>query len=501
LNEFLKLVLMATFAMSMQTPIEPMVPPPNWYLRWRAERFSRFRFSETVDATPAEALLQQIWAYQRINPEKLNTTDGRRVRVLHPGFLNRESGPDFRGAIVQVGDEGPRSGDVEIDLFSAGWEQHSHVGNPAYKNVVLHVTWEPEKTDRPFPSVALKHALDSAPSDLAFWLGMQPKPQPEGLAGKCSGPLRGLDPARVREILKQAAQARLRTKAEQLQARARQVGWEGTLWEGLFSALGYKRNAWPMRRLAELRSGLCAQINDENPVQHLQARLLGIAGFLPTQSPGNETYLRTLWQTWWRESAQFREQVLPPGFWNLAGIRPANHPQRRLALAAHWLSNGNASSLPAKIERWLDRKIESPDLLQSLSEMFEAKTDEFWSYRWTFRSAPFRQAQRLLGEQRITDLAMNVVLPWLFVRACAGGNDQLAGAAETRYLLWPTGEDNSVLKLARQRLFGGVPANFLKTAADQQGLIQIVRDFCDHSNAACENCIFPELVSAAAERK
>ncbi len=477
---------------------ETLMPPSNWYLRWRAERFGRVRFCEVSGSFPPETLLQQVWAYQRLNPEKLRAHDGRSVRILHPGFLNREAGPDFRGAIVQVGDEAPRSGDVEIDLVPSGWEQHSHVSNPAYRNVMLHVTWEPEKGERPFPSVALKDALDSSLSDLAFWLGLQPKPQPEGLAGQCSAPLRALEPGRVGEILKQAAQARLRVKAEQLQARARQAGWEGALWEGLFSALGYKRNVWPMRRLAEMRSTLCAQVNDEKPVVHLQARLFGVAGFLPAQSPASEPYLRTLWQTWWRESAQFREQMFPSGFWNLAAIRPANHPQRRLALAAHWLSNGNDSRLPAKIERWLEKKIESPDLLDSFSEIFEAKEDEFWSYRWTFRSAPFQRPQQLLGEQRVTDLAMNVVLPWLFVRACAGGNEQMAAAAETRYLLWPAAEDNSVLKLARQRLFGGVPASFLKTAADQQGVIQIVRDFCDHSNAACENCVFPELVSAAA---
>ena len=254
LNPFSKVVQIRALAVIDQTPAESMVPPPNWYLRWRAERFSRFRFSEGPDAIPPEALLQQVWAYQRVNPEKLKAADGRRVRILHPGFLNREAGPDFRGAIVQVGDDAPRSGDVEIDLVPAGWEHHSHASNSAYRNVVLHVTWEPEKGDRPFPSVALKYALDSSLPDLAFWLGVQPKPQPEGLAGQCSAPLRALEPARVREILKQAAQARLRTKAEQLQARARQVGWEGALWEGLFSALGYKRNVWPMRRLAELRS-------------------------------------------------------------------------------------------------------------------------------------------------------------------------------------------------------------------------------------------------------
>jgi hypothetical protein len=35
---------------------------------------------------------------------------------------------------------------------------------------------------------------------------------------------------------------RLRSKAAQFQARARQAGWEQSLWEGLFRGLGYKRN-------------------------------------------------------------------------------------------------------------------------------------------------------------------------------------------------------------------------------------------------------------------
>jgi hypothetical protein len=52
------------------------------------------------------------------------------------------------------------------------------------------------------------------------------------------------------------------------------------------------------------------------------------------------------------------------------------------------------------------------------------------------------------------------------------------------------------LKLARQRLLGTSSEKNLKTAAAQQGLIQIVRDFCEHSNATCDSCKFPELVRA-----
>jgi len=51
-----------------------------------------------------------------------------------------------------------------------------------------------------------------------------------------------------------------------------------------------------------------------------------------------------------------------------------------------------------------------------------------------------------------------------------------------------------LLRLARQRLLGGAPRRILRGAAAQQGLIQIVRDFCEHSNALCENCKFPEML-------
>ena len=450
--------------------------------------------SEKSDQAPPEALLQQVWLYQRLMAERLHTMDGKPVRILHPGFWNREPGPDFRRAIVQIGTEAPVVGDVEIDLISAGWEQHAHAENPSYKNVVLHVTWEPGTHRHHLPTISLKHALDSTVPELTFWLGLQPKPMAEGVAGQCSGPLRNLDPQVLREVLKQAGQARLRGKAEHLQARARQAGWEAALWEGLFTALGYKRNTWPMRQVAHALPLILADSANLS-VELIQARLFGISGLLPSDfrnSKPAEQYLRKVWELWWREAAHFQEEVLPASLWTLGGIRPANHPQRRLALGAHWLADG---SIPARLEDWLTRKIESPDLLQSLEQILQVKSDPFWSYRWTLKSKPFREPQPLLGEQRITDLAMNVILPWLYVRALAGQNQSLAAIAEARYFLWPAGEDNAVLKLARARLFGGVSAQFFKSAGEQQAVLQIVRDFCDHSNATCDNCSFPHLLS------
>jgi hypothetical protein len=65
---------------------------------------------------------------------------------------------------------------------------------------------------------------------------------------------------------------------------------------------------------------------------------------------------------------------------------------------------------------------------------------------------------------------------------------------EQRYFTWLPAEDNSVLKLARERLLGRNDTRILTTAAAQQGLIQLVRDFCDHSNSICQECKLPDLV-------
>ena len=92
----------------------------------------------------------------------------------------------------------------------------------------------------------------------------------------------------------------------------------------------------------------------------------------------------------------------------------------------------------------------------------------------------------------MTDLAINAILPWFHARARAGKNQKMLARIERRYRDWPPAQDNRILKLARQRLFGG--ARKLTGAAQQQGLLQIVRDFCDHAPATCEDCCFPDLV-------
>lgn len=414
------------------------------------------------------------------------------MRVFHPGFISLEGGPDFRGAVLQIGDAAPVSGDVEIDLEPAGWHGHGHDQNPKFKNVILHVVWAHPKPNPSVPAVmSLKHVLDAPLAELALSLENE-SGLPANLRGKCSAPLKELSAIQLADLLQAAGKVRFQNKAEAILARAKFCGWEQALWENLFRALGYKHNAWAMQNLAEAKS---RWLNGTRSPFDLQARLLGVSGLLPVDltraQKCSDTFLRHAWDVWWREREEFADCVLPRAAWKFAGLRPANHPQRRLALASHWLASQN---LVSQIEAWCASELPGRKLVSSLREIFQVRRDEFWSWHWTFKSARLAKPQPLLGEARVTDLAVNVVLPWLWIRAREGGNEIIQREIERRFLAWPTAEDNSVLKLARQRLLGTSNVRVLSGAAAQQGLMQIVRDFCEHSNAICADCRFPELV-------
>ncbi len=465
----------------------------SFYAEWRVRCGAIPVLRDDCDSPP-ERLLQTIWQHQRLLRERLRTLDDQPVRILHPGFRSVEGGPDFRSALVQIGDEPPRSGDVEVDLRASGWRAHGHDRNPAFQNVILHVVWESERpaVGSP-PTLALRQALDAPLGELSLWLGGEAAQElPEELRGECCAPLRTLGPPQLLDLLHQAAHVRLRSKAAQFQARARQVGWEQTLWEGLFRALGYKRNVWAMQRLAELRPRW--HTPRAQPLA-LQARLFGISGLLPSElsrsQSGADHYVRRVWDEWWRERDQFTDCILPRSLWHLHGSRPANHPQRRVALASCWSTDGELAS---KLERWCAREVPDSAQTGSLLDVLQVEPDEFWSWHCTFRSPRLKKAQPLLGATRVTDLAVNVVLPWLWIRAAEGKNEVMQRTLEHRYFAWPPAEDNAVLRLARQRLLGTTSSRALPGAAAQQGLIQMVRDFCDHSNSICDRCKLPELV-------
>ncbi len=91
----------------------------------------------------------------------------------------------------------------------------------------------------------------------------------------------------------------------------------------------------------------------------------------------------------------------------------------------------------------------------------------------------------LIGKSRVAEILANVVFPFLE----AGGAERW-----TDYEKLPAQLSNRRVETAATRLFGDDPrrAGFVKTIAQQQGLLQIYEDFCLQDNSDCAHCPFPE---------
>ena len=203
------------------------------------------------------------------------TTAGEQIEIVQFGTWNREAGPDFSDASIQIGGGEVARGSIEFDRADQNWETHGHATNPAFDQTVLHVFTEAgpraffsrTSRNRNVPQVRVDPA--SLPAGLSTNI-------PLAHPGRCHAPLRDLPEERVRSILDAAARFRLQRKTFRLQRLTEVHGLDESLFQELAAALGYKQNKLPFTLLAQRLplKMLRAQPNE------IEAVLFGVAGFL-----------------------------------------------------------------------------------------------------------------------------------------------------------------------------------------------------------------------------
>jgi hypothetical protein len=252
-----------------------------------------------------EKLLQKIWLRGDFDRGAAKLSDGRVLRIVHPGKWNLLGGPDFKGARLAFGDSGEITGDVELHLHASDWQAHGHARDPAYAAVVLHVVLFPAETGhatrdghgRDIPLVAL---LPLLPHDLEEFAADE---SVEALAGPslANAPeaLAALEQPRLLALLREHAKARWERKTHFAGVRLARLGWEEACHHAALETLGYRFNRSPMLR---------------------------IAGRWPLKE-------------WADISAAGVEEIYASELdaWSVQGVRPANHPGARLRQYAAWM--------------------------------------------------------------------------------------------------------------------------------------------------------------------
>ena len=165
--------------------------------------------------------------------------------------------------------------------------------------------------------------------------------------------------------------------------------------------------------------------------------------------------------------------------WKLSGLRPQNHPQRRLMLAAILFING-----PELVRRLSALNTDAPDdALASLLGLFPPETDTYWQRRLTFSGKPQLSPVALMGEGRVAAIVANGLVPFL---AALGKQDVMSPAFLRRL---PPEEDNQIIRQTAHNLLGpDHNPSLYRSGLRQQGLIQIFHDFCLTDRSRCGTC-------------
>lgn len=272
-----------------------------------------------------EKLLYSIWKFRLWGLTPLYTTDGQPVEIIHPGFRNHHSGPDFFNAQLKM-DNTLWIGNVELHVQSKDWILHEHQYDKAYDSVILHVVYEPE--DVPIrrsnksliPTLALK---DFLPPKLIDNYRLLTLPNSEGLA--CGTALKTIEPILTHSWLERMALERLEGKYEQIKQllQYNTFDWEESFYQFMARSFGAGLNAIPFEMLAQsLPNRLLARHKDH--LLQLEALFYGQAGFLDSQH-------LVLAEEYAFLAGKYRLKPLEKHLWKFHRTRPGNFPDRRLA--------------------------------------------------------------------------------------------------------------------------------------------------------------------------
>jgi hypothetical protein len=413
----------------------------------------------SLSCTPREAELVRLWEGQRFPAQALVSGEGWALHVDFPGRpCSGGAGPDFRDAVVEICGRRMR-GDIELHVLASAFRRHGHHRDHAYDNVILHVVfWDDDgkttlASGRQVPVVSLGPWVARRAEELQAWLR-----HPARWQEPCWSAIERLGTEAVAAILDSAGDCRFREKAAAFAAALAEEDGEEILYRSILDALGYSENREAFRLLAralpwrQFRPYLWARPPQER-VLAAEAILLTRAGF-PHVSPEDSGALASL-----SAHGNGVESLALP--WRLAGVRPDNHPSRRLAgvarLLVGYLEEGLLVGLLDKVAA---ASVEGPQAL----------------------TTDLRVDGGLIGPGRADEIAVNVVLPFTLAWAEVGQDKPLAEVALALYQTYPRLSTYGILK----RLTAALGRKLAAGARRQQGMLHLFRRYC--CQGGCNHC-------------
>lgn len=414
-----------------------------------------------------EKLMQYVWKHRLWRSEDMVTNTGKKVRVVDPGLLNTDAGPDFFNAKIEI-DGHMWVGNVEMHYRATDWKRHRHDSDKAYDSVILHVVAKDDAPVRRTNGELIPQlVLEVSPqfnADYASLVGAT-------IEVPCATKIKQVPHLTIVEWVEGLAFERLHGKVERIHQLLDSFNgsWEDVCYVTLARNFGFGINNDAFERLAR-RTPLRLLGKHSDSVLQIEALLFGQAGMLDAQKPGMDSYYNQLCTEYAFLSNKFQLTPMEKESWKLFRIRPQNFPYRRIAMLAQFIEGGFRM-----MNRILDAEGE-----KEMRALFEVELSGYWTKHYTF-GKPNERATATLSRSSIDIILINTVAPLLYAYGELTGNYEMTDKA-IKLLEDLRAENNSIVS---HFVAYGIDC---PDALTSQALVQLKREYCD-----ARKCIYCKI--------
>ena len=411
--------------------------------------------------------MQYVWKHRLWRSEDMVTNTGKKVRVVDPGLLNTDAGPDFFNAKIEI-DGHMWVGNVEMHYRATDWKRHHHDSDKAYDSVILHVVAKDDAPVRRTNGELIPQlVLEVSPqfnADYASLVGAT-------IEVPCATKIKQVPHLTIVEWVEGLAFERLHGKVERIHQLLDSYNgsWEDVCYVTLARNFGFGINNDAFERLAR-RTPLRLLGKHSDSVLQIEALLFGQAGMLDAQKPGMDSYYNQLCTEYAFLSNKFQLTPMEKESWKLFRIRPQNFPYRRIAMLAQFIEGGF---------RMMNRILEAEGE-KEMRSLFEVELSGYWTKHYTF-GKPNERATATLSRSSTDIILINTVAPLLYAYGELTGNYEMTDKA-IKLLEDLRAESNSIVS---HFVAYGIDC---PDALTSQALVQLKREYCD-----ARKCIYCKI--------
>ena len=246
--------------------------------------------------------------------------------------------------------------------------------------------------------------------------------------------------------------------------------WNQTCYEILFKMMDVGINKSAYQHLAQSvpYRFLLREVTSQHSVE---AMLLGGSGLLSLYE--EDEYISTLKEQWNHLANKYNLSPMRYSDWNMAKVRPYNHPVLRLAQLSTLLHS----------KEFIVNRIISCQTTEDVENLFCIEASDYWKSHFVPARESINVSKRI-GKEKSHILGINLVIPIQIAYADNIGKGSLRERAITLLGTLPAENNRYTRRWVQEGLF-------LQNAKESQAVIQIVTEYCQKER--CNECPVMQL--------